>query len=64
MAIHQLPVQLLMAEEDRVRPMADDDGAGDDRREEAHDLLGAEHLEQSREDDVHQDPRTATPKQA
>ena len=31
----------------------DDDGAGDDGREEAHDLLGAKNLKQIRKDDVH-----------
>ena len=37
----------------QVQADGDDDGAGDDGREEAHDLLGAERLEQSREDDIH-----------
>ena len=32
----------------------DDDGAGDDGREEAHDLLDAELFEQSREQNIHQ----------
>ena len=33
---------------------ADDDGAGNDGREEAHDLLDAEDLEQGGQDDVHE----------
>ena len=36
-----------------VQADGDDDGAGDDRREEAHDLLGAERFKQRRENHVH-----------
>ena len=53
-ASSQLAWQLLMAEGARIRPMADDDGARDHRREELHDAADAEGGDQQADHQIHQ----------